>query len=124
MEFDGLLKALVLAVPGVRGAIFCDAEGESVCSVGASGRWSPESLDDFDLKVTGAQLATPLERVEQARSALGSLREMVVRGAGETLLVHALKDGYYLVLCVDPDALAARAAPAARRLASHLAADI
>ena len=122
--YDGMLRALVASVPGARGAVFCDPEGEAVSSVGASGRTSPESLDDFDLKVTGAQLATPLERVEQARDDLGALREMVVRGKKETLVVHSLKDGYYLVVCLAPSALASRALPASRKLASRLVADI
>ena len=112
------------AVPGARGAVFCDAQGEAVSSVGASGRESPETLDDYELRVTGAQLATPLDQVEQAREHLGAARELVVRGPGETLVVQLLKDGYYLVVCLAPSALAARALPPSRTLASRLTTEL
>lgn len=106
--FDTILKALVKSVPGARGAVFCDGEGETVRCVGASGRAALDSTDDYELRVAGAQLAEPLDIARgRATELLGNPVELCVRGRHETLLVRTLPDGYYLVLCLAPNALPA-----------------
>lgn len=112
--FDGILQSLVDSLPGARGAVFCDSEGETVQSVGASGRSAPELRDDFDLRVAGAQLATPLEGLRHAAE-LGERAELCVTGSRETLLVRTLPDGYYLVLCLEPAAVGVTPAALAQR---------
>jgi hypothetical protein len=107
--FDAMLRELIDRVPGARGVIFCDPEGETVSCVGASGRHDKENLDDYDLKVTGAQLAGPLEQVIlNASVAMGRMSDCVITGAKEKLVVHMLPQRYFLVLCLEPHALAAR----------------
>lgn len=106
--FSRILRQLVESVPGARGAIFCDEEGEAVETFGISGEKARNAreIDDFDLKVAGAQLAEPLD-VARAMAAelLGRPLELCIRGKNETLLLHTLPDGYYLVLCLSPRAL-------------------
>jgi deoxyribodipyrimidine photolyase-like uncharacterized protein len=107
--------------PGARGAVFCDPLGECVNCVGAAGRKSPGTVDDFELRVTGAQLATAIDdALSKAVHSIGTAQELVVRGRFETLLVHVLKDGYFLVVCLEPDALASRAMQALRGTAQRL----
>lgn len=103
--FDVILQELLAAVPGARGAVFCDALGETVNAVGASGRSAPTENNDFDLRVAGAQLATPLELSMRDNEHLGTIVEATITGRYESLLVQPLADGYYLVLCLEPGAL-------------------
>jgi hypothetical protein len=108
--FDVILRDLIDSTPGARGAVFCDSEGETVNSIGASGQRNPQLRDDFDLRVAGAQLATPIDLARaHARQTIGLLQECVISGPHETLLVHILPDGYYIVLCMEPGALTSRA---------------
>lgn len=103
--FDVILQELIAAVPGARGAVFCDSLGETVNAVGASGRSAPTENNDFDLRVAGAQLATPLELTMRDNEHLGAIVEATITGPWESLLVHPLEDGYYIVLCLEPGAL-------------------
>lgn len=103
--FDVILQELITAVPGARGAVFCDALGESVNAVGASGRSAPDASNDFDLRIAGAQLATPLELSMQHNEHLGPITEVTITGPHESLLVRQLQDGYYIVLCLEPGAI-------------------
>lgn len=121
--YDGILQELLDRVPGARGAVFCDDMGESVNAVGASGRTSRGTVNDFDLRIAGAQLATPLERVRlNSAENIGNVGELLIRGPRETLLVHILPEGYYLVLCLEPDALTSRGAHELRLAARRVAA--
>lgn len=123
--FDDLLRSLVASVPGARGAVFCDGEGEAVSAIGASGRREPEATGDFDLRVAGAQLATPLELAKRhGQAAIGAPCELVITGARETLLVKMLPDDYYLVVCLEPGALAARGLQRLRAVAEIVAREI
>lgn len=123
--FDVILRELIEATPGARGAVFCDSEGETVNSVGASGHRNPNKLDDYDLRVAGAQLATPIDlTLANATETIGSLRECVIHGPQETLLVHILPDGYYLVLCLEPGSLTALAMHRLRHTAKRVAVEI
>lgn len=123
--FDAVLAELVSRVPGARGAVFCDGFGESVTAIGASGRASPSTLNDFELRIAGAQLATPLELMAlHARPNIGTVRELTIHGAAETILLQTLPDEYYLVLCIEPGALTARARRELRRTAVTVAREI
>jgi hypothetical protein len=123
--FDVILRELMESVPGTRGIVFCDSQGETVNSLGASGRDAPGLLYDFDLRVAGAQLAEPLDLAQaNARETLGSVRECVISGGSEIMLVHTLPDGYYLLMCLQPGALVARAMQHLRHTAKRVAVEM
>lgn len=123
--YDEILRALIDAVPGARGAVFCDSMGESVNSVGASGRSDPARLNDFDLRVAGAQLATPIDlALRRSAGNLGKIAEFQISGPHETLLVQVLPEGFYVVLCLEPGALVARGRFELGRTAERLAREI
>jgi predicted regulator of Ras-like GTPase activity (Roadblock/LC7/MglB family) len=123
--FATILRELVDDVPGARGAVFCDGQGESVNAIGASGRHAPEMVNDFELRVAAAQLATPLDLAQvRGHDSLGSLKECVIAGGRETLLVHMLPEGYYLLLCLEPDAQTGWAMQRLRAAARRVAVEI
>ena len=123
--FDVLLRELIRTVPGARGAVFCDYDGETVTSVGASGKMDHEPMDDFNLRVAGAQFATALILAsEKSDSAMGSPRECIIHGKREKLVIHMLPDHYYLVLCLEPNALTGPGLFHVRDAAKVLAAEI
>jgi predicted regulator of Ras-like GTPase activity (Roadblock/LC7/MglB family) len=103
---DEILRDLIDAVPGARGAVFCDPEGETISSVGASGRTDQEKLDDYDLRVAGAQFATPLHlAMKNSGEVLGEFLECTIAGGREKILIHMLPEHYYVVLCLAPESL-------------------
>lgn len=123
--FDAILRELLTKVPGARGAVFCDYEGETVVSVGTSGATDHEVRDDYNLRVAGAQFATPLISADERKdSAMGRPRECVISGEREKLVVHMLPDHYYLILCLDPGALVGRSLVHVREVAEVLAKEI
>ena len=120
MPFRELLGALVASVPGARGAIFCDYEGESVDLVVAAPQppgCAPLSV--YDLKICGAQLTAVWTVLQERSKANGAGRLEALRLAAEhgTLLCHAAKEGYYVTLLLAPRAQASKAAVAVARLA-------
>ena len=116
-----MLTALLGRVPGSRGAVFCDHEGESVeLAVGDSG------LSEYDMKVYGAQLAAPwLSAQERARDiGAGALLELEASCGAGALLCRSLPDGYYVVLLIGPHARRAPASFALRAAAAEIAQEI
>lgn len=103
--FDVILQELIQSVPGARGAVFCDGLGESVNAIGASGRKAPGRSDDYDLRVAGAQFATPFDLAAQHNQFLRHISEATISGPKERLLIQQLQDGYYIVLALEPTAL-------------------
>ncbi len=63
-------------------------------------------------------------RLHALSANLGRLQEFRVDGARETLLVHLLPDGYYVVLCLEPSALASVARFHLQRIGRELAKEI
>jgi hypothetical protein len=116
-----MLTALVGRVPGARGAVFCDFEGESVEMA-----IHEPALSSYEMKVFGAQVAAvwlALRSSARERGA-GDLLELQLRCAGGTLLCRALPQGYYAVLLLERGAPLAPAAFALRAAAAELAAEI
>lgn len=120
MPFRRLLADLVAHAPGARGAIFCDHEGENVdFAVRAPPPDGCGALTDYEMKVAGAQLAAQwiLLREHGESHGAGTVHELSLRAEHGTLLCHALKDGYYLVLLLAPGVPAARCTHALRQTA-------
>ena len=124
MPFRELLGALVAGVPGARGAIFCDYEGESVdLFVAAPQPPGCGPLSVYDLKLCGAQLTAVWTMLQECSKANGAGRLDALRLAAEhgTLLCHAAKQGYYVTLLLAPRAQASMAAVAVAELARRFA---
>ena len=122
--FDEMLRELIDAVPGARGAVFCAPDGEAVSCVGASGRSDGGERNDFDLRVAGAQLALPLDLAQPEGASIGPVREFVIIAAREKMLVHMLPERYYIVLCLHPEALVGRGLLFLRSIAERVAVEI
>jgi hypothetical protein len=121
MPFRPVLTTLVARVPGARGAIFCDGEGESVDLL-----VKDPALSEFDLRVFGAQIAACWMNVdEMARThGAGAAVEMRLFCSEGTLLCSALRDGYYLALLMARNRPSAAAAVALRSASTALRAEL
>jgi hypothetical protein len=87
--FAAILGDLVRRVPGARGAALVDRDGETV---DYAGRGSP-----YQLKVAAAHLRIVLDEA-RAQTALTTTSAVLVRASRASFTVHALPEGYALVL--------------------------
>jgi predicted regulator of Ras-like GTPase activity (Roadblock/LC7/MglB family) len=92
--FAAILKRAVDRVPGAVGAIFAAWDGEEVDHVA--------SMSREEMRFFGAHLGIVLNHVQSALHLFhfGEAREMVLQHDQMDLLVHAVGDGYYLLLAV------------------------
>jgi predicted regulator of Ras-like GTPase activity (Roadblock/LC7/MglB family) len=92
-----LLEDLIALVPGVKGALMLDALGEVVVEVGAR---------DDQQRLIGAYQGIALATLQQAtaRHDLGRPEFLVCRYTAGSLILRPLKDGYYLLVSLAPDA--------------------
>jgi predicted regulator of Ras-like GTPase activity (Roadblock/LC7/MglB family) len=114
MAFKRLLAQLITSVPGARGAIMADWEGEAVDQVGL--------MDDYDLQVMGAHKGVILQNLYQIASRLGNDRpsEVVITTTrAQTLLLPVTSD-YFLMLTLDRGSAIGRALFEARRCTQAL----
>ena len=90
--FAVILEDLVARIPGAFAAVLVDLEGEAVDYTG--------QVDPFELKLAAAHWQIVLAELTGAiaRQGLGLPRSLVVRGARRTFVVHALPEGYALVV--------------------------
>ncbi len=97
MAFQYLLNNLLVDVPGAQGAIFLDPEGESVEFV--SRRATP-----YELKLEGAYHGIFLRSATRLADLMGAggLERLSIGGSEMRVMSRALKDGYYLVLVMEP----------------------
>lgn len=107
MPFQYLLTNLLVDVPGAHGAIFLDPEGEFV-------EYVTRRATPYQLKVEGAYHGLLLRRASRLLHGAdgGQVEQLVVVGSQLKVLSRRLKDGYYLVLIMEPNAptgLASRA---------------
>jgi predicted regulator of Ras-like GTPase activity (Roadblock/LC7/MglB family) len=114
-----MLTTLVERVPGARGAIFCDHEGESVELV-----LRDQQLSEYEMKIFGAQLAAVWQSLQESSSQTGTgpTQELHVTCASGSLICRSLPDGYYVVLLIGQGAPAASAGFALRAAAAEIAA--
>jgi predicted regulator of Ras-like GTPase activity (Roadblock/LC7/MglB family) len=97
MDPRSLLNDLCRAISGAHGALMLDAGGEVVAGSDAS---------DDRLRLIGAYqgiaLATAHKTAE--RYAGGAISSLVARHASGTVISRPLKDGYYLIIALAPEA--------------------
>jgi predicted regulator of Ras-like GTPase activity (Roadblock/LC7/MglB family) len=86
----------VRSVPGARGALLLDSEGEVVVQAGPS---------DFRHRLIGAYqgIALSIARRIGARHGTGEVDSLTCRYSRAALVLRPLKDGYYFVLALTPD---------------------
>ncbi len=118
MAFKKILGELVERVPGARGAILADWEGEAVDQVAR--------MDDYELKVIGAHKGVILTNLRDAvRRLEGSdLTELVVTTEKSQTLVMPITHDYFLVLTLGRGDVLGRAIFEARRCLPRLRAEI
>ncbi len=118
MPFKYLLQEMLDQLPGAVGAIIADWEGEAVDQVAR--------LDDFEIKVLGAHKGIILSRLREALQRLdgGDLEEVLICFDQGKTLIAPLNEDYFLVLTVEPQVMAGKAAFVMRRCVEQLRQDI
>lgn len=104
MPFKRILHELVKAVPGARGAILADWEGEAV---------EQFTLDDeFEMKIVGAHKGIILSQLKDIHGKVGFPEPMVVEIATDagTVLIAGVGADYCVVMTLAPAALKTKAA--------------
>jgi predicted regulator of Ras-like GTPase activity (Roadblock/LC7/MglB family) len=102
MPYQALLEELVRSVPGAEGALMLDSLGEVVVEAGVR--------DDRHRLIGAYQgIALLIAQKTSTRYAAGEVSHIVCRYSGGSLILRTLKDGYYLVVALQPNAPLARA---------------
>jgi predicted regulator of Ras-like GTPase activity (Roadblock/LC7/MglB family) len=112
LPYRRILETLLARVAGARTALLLDAQGEVVVGAG--------QLDERQ-RLIGAYQGITLGMVVRAsqRVGAGEVKALVSRHVGGAVVLATLKDGYYLVVSLGPEALpalAVRHCEEARRL--------
>ena len=96
--FAEILSDVVHAVPGARGAVFVDWEGEMVDQVAAT--------SDDDLKLLGAHWAIAYYQTRTAldRHAAGMAEEILLRFERQQVLIRRVTDEYLVVMALGHQA--------------------
>lgn len=96
--FREMLREMVEAIPGGRGAIFLDHEGEAVERFG-------HEMTDYQLQVIGAYQGIFLSQLRRLCEDLrhGNPARFRIGCRDATLYISDLKDGYYLVAVTHPE---------------------
>lgn len=97
MPFQGLLQRLVRSVSGAQAVVMMDPRGELVFQAG----------DGHERhRLIGAYQGIALMRLKSAGASaeIGQVRHVHSRYSDGQLILRPLKDGYYLVLSLRPDA--------------------
>lgn len=98
MPYRRILETLLAHVRSARCALLLDAQGEVVVGAG--------HLDERQ-RLIGAYQGIALGMVSRATQRVdgGEVRTLVSRHEGGAVVLATLKDGYYLVLSLGPDAV-------------------
>lgn len=104
MPFKEIMRNLVETIPGARGAIFVDWEGEAV---------DQYSLDEdiYQLKVMGAYKGVILNLINEAQKSVDSkeIKTVTVRMDRYSVILAPVKEGYYIALVMASDTMMSRA---------------
>jgi predicted regulator of Ras-like GTPase activity (Roadblock/LC7/MglB family) len=97
-----LLRRLLAAVTGSQAALLLDAQGEVVVEAGAT---------DDRQRLIGAYQGIALSAATRttSRYEIGTIDHLSCRYTWGTVILRPLKDGYYLVVSLGPQALLGRA---------------
>ncbi|MBI3932862.1 MAG: roadblock/LC7 domain-containing protein [Acidobacteria bacterium] len=97
MPYQSILDELVRSVDGAQGALLLDALGEVVVESGAR---------DERHRLIGAYqgIALASARKTSARYEVGDVHYILCRYAWGHVILRPLKDGYYLVVSLAPEA--------------------
>jgi predicted regulator of Ras-like GTPase activity (Roadblock/LC7/MglB family) len=114
-----LLGQLLASVPGAQAALLLDPSGEVVVETG-------NRLDRDRHRLIGAYQGIALYTARQAteRWQGGAISCLVCRYSAATLLLRPLRDGYYLVMALAPDANLGRAFHVSSEIGAELDAEI
>jgi predicted regulator of Ras-like GTPase activity (Roadblock/LC7/MglB family) len=101
--FGHILEQVVSQLPGAKGAIFVDWEGEAVDAHSCIGR--------TDLRFIGAYWAIPYfqARAILAKQDLGTLTEMTIRFEKQQVVIRRVTDEYLILLALGTEASLGRA---------------
>ena len=103
MPYRGILEQLLDRVAGARTALLLDTQGEVVVGAG--------DLDERQRLIGAYQgIALGMASRTAGRFDAGEIGSLVWRHEAGTVVLSTLKDGYYLVLSLGPEALPALAA--------------
>ena len=94
--FTVALREVVANVPGARGAVFLDGEGEAVDEFA--------EVPTTEIRILGAHLGILVAIIKEQAGTLGEPRELVIEAERATLLVMVLDDRYLVALEAGPDA--------------------
>jgi predicted regulator of Ras-like GTPase activity (Roadblock/LC7/MglB family) len=102
VPYRRILEALLSHVPGSRTALLLDAQGEVVVGAGDLGERQ---------RLIGAYQGIALGMVSRTagRFDTGPVQSLVWRHDAGAVVLATLKDGYYLVLSLGPEAMVAAA---------------
>lgn len=114
--FGDILAEVVEALPGSRGAVFVDWEGEAVDEVSAV------ADDVHDLRLLAAHWAITYYQAHAvlAKHGLGAPDEVVLRFERQQILLHRVTDDYLVVLSLEIDAHLGRAQNLLRQVGPRL----
>ena len=117
MPYLALLEGLVRSMPGARAALMLDAEGEVVVETGER---------DYRARLIGAYqgIALATARRTAERYLGGEVACLLCRYSQASVILQSLRDGYYLVLALDPTANAGLGLQRAARWGARLAAEL
>jgi Flp pilus assembly protein TadD/predicted regulator of Ras-like GTPase activity (Roadblock/LC7/MglB family) len=103
LPYRRILESLLDRVAGARTALLLDAQGEVVVGAG--------NLDERE-RLIGAYQGIALGMVSRAAQRVGGgeVKALVSRHSGGSVVLATLRDGYYLVVSLGPEALTAVAA--------------
>jgi len=116
VPFQRELDVIVHAVPGVRGVILVDFEGEAV--IGAT-----NGISNYDLKVIGAYGGIFRDQIRRLcrETNLGMPLTFSINGSECRIISEGLKDGYHLVLVAETSVQIPVATECLRACAAKLA---
>jgi predicted regulator of Ras-like GTPase activity (Roadblock/LC7/MglB family) len=102
MPYRSILEALIASVPGSQAALLLDVQGEVVVGAG--------ELDERHRLIGAYQgIALGMASRTSARFEAGGVVTLAWRHEGGSVLLTTLRDGYYLVLALGPQAILALA---------------
>jgi len=112
--FADILERVVRALPGARGAIFIDWEGEEVGSFVQS--------SDMEIRLVGAHWGIVFNLISKAlgRTGLGAPEEILLRFDDQQVIIEQVDEGYIAVITMGTEANLGRGMGLARQASAQL----